>query len=243
MSNAVLWPREELPPRNFRIDPAYRNLRGPASVEGLTQIGASDAGLWVGTYTDIPVYQGHGGKRRIELWHAISGMLEGRLTPLIMPVFVSGRRPLPDGVTDADIDQEAPGPFDDGSLFDDGSGHENLWIDVTLATSASRRAVEISIDKAVCGDIAPGMRFSIFPGDWQDRPVRLYQVKRVVSQDAGSATIRIWPPLREALTEGQRFEWARPYAQMRLATDNEMDLMLLPGGLTEFPTVNFLEDL
>ena len=79
--------------------------------------------------------------------------------------------------------------------------------------------------------------------DYALRPIRLYQVKRIVSQSDATATVTIWPPLREGLSTGQALEWARPYVQMRLASDGEMDLMLTPADLTEFPTVNFVEDL
>ncbi|WP_245440276.1 hypothetical protein [Mesorhizobium sp. Z1-4] len=238
----LVWPRDELPPRNFRIDPSPRNLRGPASIDGPSQIGASDAGLWVGQFTDIPVHQQHG-KQRIELWHAIAGIVEGRLTPIVVPVFVAGRRPLPDGVIDADIDYEVDLPHSDDSYFDDDSGYETGWIEVSLSTSASRRATQVSVTKSLCGEIRSGMRFSVGAVGSVSNPVRLYQVKRIVSQMVSAATFTIWPPLREALSSGARTEWARPHVQMRLASDNEMDLMLQPVGLADPPTINLLEDL
>lgn len=239
---SVLWPRDELPPRNFQIDAAPRNLRGPASIDGLSQAGASDAGIWVGRFTDIPVHQ-QNGKQRIELWHALAGIVEGRLTPIVVPVYVTGRRPLPSGITDEDIDQDAGLPHSDDSFFDDDSGYETGWIEVSLSASAARRATQVSVTKSLCGEIRSGMRFSVNLNDWENNPVRFYQVKKIVSQTDSAATLTIWPLLREALSSGARLEWARPCIQMRLVSDSEMDLMITPAAYAEFPTINLLEDL
>jgi hypothetical protein len=238
----VLWPREALRFFNFRVDPAPRNLHGPVSADGVSQVASSDAGIWTGALDQVAVHQRRGAQG-VEAWHAISGLLEGRLTPLVVPVRVAGRRPLPAGVADGDIDCEPGVPHSDDSLFDDDAGYETQWIDVRLGANANRRATQITLDKIVCGDIRPGMRFSILSGEIGLKPIRLYQVKRVVSQAADAAIVTIWPPLREALTEGQMFEFARPYVQMRLASDREMDLMLTrPAGI-QFATVNLIEDL
>lgn len=242
MADAVLWPRSALPARSFRFDPSYRNLRGPAAMDGLSQVGSSDAGLWKATLGELPVLQ-WGGRRNVELWYALSGLLEGILTPILIPVNVVGRRPLPTGVTDVDIDGCNSITHSDEAYFSDDVGYQNLWIDTTLDGAALRGATQISITKTVCGDIAPGMRFSIFPSETPTKTIRLYQVKRMVAQTSSAATFSIWPPLREALSDGQRLEFSHPYAQMRLASDSEMDLTVHRRGAAQFPTVNFLEDL
>lgn len=239
---AILWPRHALRFFNFRVDPAPRNLQGPVSAEGLSQVASSDAGIWTGALDQVAVHQ-RKGAQGVEAWHAISGLLEGRLTPLVIPVRVSGRRPLPTGVEDGDIDCEASVEHSDDTLFDDDTGYETQWIDVRLRANAPRRATQITLDKVVCGDVRPGMRFSVLPGEIGIRPIRLYQVKRVISQDVDEAVVTVWPPLREALTEGQQFEFARPYVQMRLASDREMDLMLTRPAGVQFASVNLIEDL
>lgn len=239
---AIMWPRAELIPLRYSVVPVYRNVAGPASIEGLSQVAASDAGLWRATFSSIAVSQWKG-RRRIELWHAIEGLLEGRMKSILLPVPVAGRRPLPEGVTDDQIDCRDRTPHSDAALFSDGSGYETRWIETAASTNAARRATQITIAKTVCGEIAPGMRFSIDPMDFALRPIRLYQIKRTVAQSASVATVSIWPPLREPLLAGQALEWARPYVQMRLASDGEMNLTVSRGGLAEYPTVNFIEDL
>lgn len=228
----IVWPREELPPRAPRFDPAYRNVSGAAARYGLDQVVASDAGVWKATFSEIIVHQ-QSGKQRIELWDAIAGLVEGRANALLMPVDVSGRRPLPDGVADDDIDYEAGIPHDDDSFFDDDTGYLNGWIEVTAA-AALRRATTLVLTKTVCGTIRPGMRFSI--------EERLYQVKTVVSQTDSAATITINFPLRDAVAAGSRCEFARPVCRMRLITDGEMDLPLQLENYA-FPSIGLVEAL
>ncbi len=239
----VFWPREALPAQAYSFNISPRTLRGPTSIDGLSQVASSDAGVWTASMMGMPVTQWNG-RRRIELWHALAGLVEGRLNSLIVPVPSYGRRPLPDGVTDSDIDTCGDGlPFSDDSYFSDDVGHETGWIEASIGAGAARRATTLSITKSVCGAIAPGMRFCVNLEDYDNSPVRLYQVKSVSSQTDGSASIGIWPPLREALASGVRTEWVRPYVQMRLSSDNEMDLRVARGGLAEFPTINLIEDL
>lgn len=233
MAADVIWPREELPARRPFFNVARRSVAGPATREGLGQVSASDAGIWKATFEEIIVYQ-QNGRDRIKLWHAIDGLLDGRLNTVLMPVETTGRRPLPAGVTDEDIDYEETTPHDDDSFFDDDSGYLNSWIGVEVASNAAARATTLSLTKVAAGDLEPGMRFSI--GE------RLYQIKTVVSQTAGAATITINLPLREAVVAGAECNFARPVCLMRLATDEEMDLAIEMARYA-FPTINLVEAL
>lgn len=226
-----LWPRRELPFGKVQFDRASRNTAGASDIFGGSQIVASDAGVWRATYSDIIVHQQ--GTDRILLWNAMGGLLEGRLNSIVMPVHVKGRRPLPDGLTDAMIDASESIPFSDGSRLSDGSGYANVWIDTRLWNGAARRATTLTIQKVACGTIQPGMRFSI--GD------RLYEVRTVVSQGEVLASVTVRPPLREAVAKGERVNFAFPVCRMRLASDAEMDLTELPADIAAFPTIKLVE--
>lgn len=229
----VIWPREALPSASRHFNPAERSIAGPATNEGLGQVSASDAGVWK-VLVDKAVVKQKGGTRGILLWDAIAGMLGGRTGTLLFPVHVTGRRPLPDGVTDTDINNEAASPHDDDSFFDDDSGYMNTWIEVSVQANAARRATTLILTKTLCGTIEPGMRFSI--GE------RMYQVKRVTTQDSASATVVVNFPLREPVAAGGRCDFAWPVCLMRLMTDAEMDLDPGPEKIV-FPSVRLVEAL
>lgn len=228
---AIIWPCSRLVPRNISVDPASRTMAGPASVSGFSQVVASDAGLWKATYEEIPVRDTQG-MSLVQLWRAIAVQAEGRLNPILICVHDIERKPFPAGMSDADLKGEVP--HSDDALFDDATGYVSSIIDVSLASNAGVRATTLNVTKSVSGDLEPGHRFSI--GE------RLYQIRSVTNQDANSATVKIWPPLREAWTTGERLEFDRAVLRVRLASDKEMDLPLELGRWS-FPTVNFIEDL
>lgn len=228
----ILWPDCKLLAADVSIVPAYRSLRGSANAYGAMQVVSSDAGIWKGTLANIDLHQ-RAGAQKILLWDAMAGLLAGQQNAVLLPVPVNRRRPLPADVVDADVGGDGDIPFSDGATFSDGSGYRNTWIDVTVAASAALRATSVTLTKTACGTIEPGMRFSI--GE------RLYQIKSVASQSASSADVTINFPLREAVAAGERCNFARPVVRMKLATDSEMDILLVMRRRAS-ATVNFVED-
>lgn len=227
---AIVWPHL-LQPRNTSVDPVYRSLSGPTAVSGFSQVVASDAGLWKATFDTIPVYDMNG-RSLTKLWRAIGGLAEGRLNSLLIPICEAGRRPVPAGSVDDDINVSVP--HSDGTYFSDGSGYVTQYTEVVTTAGAAVRATTLVLAKPAVTELEPGQRFSI--GE------RLYQIKSVTEQDDTSATVKIWPPLREFVGVGAQLEFDRPVLRVRLATDSEMDLPL-EYGRWSFPSVNFLEDL
>lgn len=228
----IVWPRLELIPKKPpRFTPVARSTSGGAGAGGKGQFVASDAGHWVTSFEGVVVHQSNG-KRKVMLWDAVAGLVEGRLNALLMPVDVTGRRPLPAGVTDAMIDDSAGVLHSDDSEFSDGSLYEQNWIDVTVSADAARGATTIVVTKTACGDLEPGMDFSPFH--------RLYRIKKVVAQDSTSATLLINFPLREAVPAGTALNFDNPVCLMRLSSDTEMALDL-EAGWYGFPVVRLVE--
>lgn len=227
---AIVW-SNLLQPRNVSVDMAFRSLAGPTAVSGFSQVVASDAGIWRATFDGIPVYD-QNGRSLIKLWRAIAGLAEGRLNALVIPICEAGRRPVPDGAADSEIDGSVP--HSDDSYFSDGTGYVSRYTTVVTSAAAAVRGTTLSLIKTVAPDLEPGHRFSI--GE------RLYQIKSVTAQDETMATVKIWPPLREFVEAGAQLEFDRPVLRVRLATDSEMDLPL-EYGRWSFPSVNFIEDL
>jgi len=220
---AIRWPIHVLAARDVAFDIASRSIAAPASVSGVTQVAASDAGIWKATLGGIVVHN----RDHVLVFRAIANLLEGRLSPIIVP-FCRGYQPVPDNADYSAV------PHSDGSHHSDGTGYVGSVIDVELAASAAARAVSATVDVVQAGDLHPGQHFSI--GD------RLYRLRSVAFSSETRAAITFRPPLRSAAPLGTKLNFDDPVCRMRLASDGEMDLEL---GLRRFgnPTVNFIEDL
>lgn len=224
----IEWPIAALPPQSINVDIASRTLAGPASISGVSQVTASDAGLWSIAYSNIVVH----GNKMIVLWQAIAAKVEGRLNPILVSIPVKGRRPVPAEAEAAGLYNQVA--FSDDALFDDDTGFLNTVIDVVLSAPAAARAVSASVTIAYADTLNPGQLFSI--GE------RLYRLHSVDYTGAGTANISFRPPLREAVAAGDRLEFDRPKCRVKLVSDQGMDLPF-GANLTVFPTVNFIEDL
>jgi hypothetical protein len=223
----LMWPDAVLRPQNVAFDLAPRTLAGPSSVSGFTQVVASDAGIWKAKFGGIIVNR----RQRVLAFRAIDALLEGRMTPILVPL-CRGYQPVPAGAVDAGLYQEVP--HSDDAFFDDDTGYVGTVNDVTASAGAPARAVSIPVEIGYAGEIEPGQHFSI--GE------RLYRVRGIVVAGPTAATITFRPPLREAVASGDRLEFDNPICRMRLATDDAMNLEL---QLRRFgsPTVEFIEDL
>jgi hypothetical protein len=225
MAGVPLWPIESLSPREFSLQLAARTLAGPSSISGVSQVVASDAGIWRLTLGSIPVLD----QRRVILWRTLSGLAEGRMNPFLVPVTRFYQPYAPEWTS-----QYEPAPHTDAGVFNDGSEYQGAVIDVTLASNIPVRGTTANIAIHVAHEIQPGQHFSI--GE------RLYRIRTIEKTGEGAATITFRPPAREAATIGTRLEFDLPVCRMRLASDNEMDLAL-DYGRWAFPSVNFIEDV
>lgn len=223
----ILWPSQVLKPQHVGFDIVPRSLAGPTSVSGVTQVVASDAGIWRAVLSSILVR----GREAIITYRAIATILEGRLTPILIPR-CRAWQPVPDGAVDAGLYDEVP--HSDDALFSDDSGYQSTVIDVTLASGIAAYTTSASITIGYADTLMPGQDFSI--GE------RMYRLKSVVYASATSAAITFRPQLREAAAAGARLEFDNPVCRMRLATDNEMALTLDLRRSAK-PTVAFIEDI
>jgi hypothetical protein len=223
----LMWPDAVLRPQNVAFDLAPRTLAGPSSVSGFTQVVASDAGIWKAKFGSVVINR----RQHVLAFRAIDALLEGRMTPILVPL-CRGYQPVPVGAVDAGLYSQVP--HSDDAFFDDGSGYVSTVIEVTASADAAARAVSVPVDIGYAGEIEPGQHFSI--GE------RLYRIRGITFASPTSATLSFRPPLREAVTAGDRLEFDNPVCRMRLASDDAMNLEL---QLRRFgsPSVEFIEDL
>lgn len=224
----IRWPDDVLRPQNVSFDLDSRSLAGPASVSGATQVVASDAGIWKATFGSVVVKS-----RQAVLAHrAIAALLEGRLGSILVPLCRSYGPSSGAVMSEDEKALFAQVPHGDDSFFDDGTGYVGSLTNVVLAANAAVRATTLMVTvNYAADDIQPGEHFSL--GE------RLYRIR---TYDATTGAMTIRPPLREAVTAGDRLEFDDPVCRMRLMNDDGMDLEL---ALRRFgnPTVQFIEDV
>lgn len=226
----LLWPIEALPPRHIAFDIAPRSIAAPVAVSGFGQVVASDAGLWKATYAEVPVHKDNDFDR-VTCWWAIANLLEGRLTPILVPLL---RRYQPNQDVAATYGLYEDVPHSDDAPFDDGAEYQGGANSVQLTSGLSVRAVSANVVVNYGGTIQPGQHFSI--GE------RLYRVRTAVYTTPTTAAITFRPPLREPASDGEFLDFDEPVCRMRLAEDEGMNLPL-DYGYWSFPAVNFIEDL
>lgn len=222
-----LWPRSVLKPKRDRFNIAPRNLAGPSSVSGVTQVTTADAGIWRATYSEIIIKRG---TSAVLAFRALEVLLEGRLHPVLVPRGC-GYQPY-----ETDWRAALKGvPHSDGSPFSDKSLYRSNLIDIRLTSNIPLRGTAANIQIIRASLVQPGQDFSI--GD------RMYRIRTVTKTGGNTAAITFRPPAREAVAAGAHMEFDRPVCRMRLASDNEMDLDLDLVAPWSFPTVNFIEDV
>ncbi|MDR6432035.1 hypothetical protein [Brucella pseudogrignonensis] len=223
----ILWPRSVLKPKRDPFNIAPRTLAGPASISGVSQVSASDAGIWKATFADIIMKRG---TASILAFRAISTMLEGRLHPILVPRCCAYQPFDPDW---KDLLNRVP--HSDTSPFSDGGLYRSRAIDIRLTSNIPLRGTTANIAIVAAGQLQPGQDFSV--GE------RMYRIRTVQMTGENTATITFRPPAREAVAAETDMEFDRPVCRMRLATDGEMDLDLDLVAPWSYPTVNFIEDV
>lgn len=223
----ILWPRSVLKPKRDPFNIAPRTLAGPSSVSGVTQVSASDAGIWKATFADIIIKRG---TASILAFRAIANLLEGRLHPILVPRCCAYQ---PYGSDWKDPLKNVP--HSDTSPFSDGGLYRSRTIDIRLSSNIPLRGTTANIAIVAADQLQPGQDFSV--GE------RMYRIRTVQMTGSNTATITFRPPAREAVAAGAEMEFDRPVCRMRLATDAEMDLDLDLVSPWSYPTVNFIEDV
>jgi hypothetical protein len=169
---------------------------------------ATDTGFWRITLGNIPLTT----VQQQKCWRAIQGLLMGRANAIDVPLGVWTTAPWPLDDTGRRLPREII-PFDDGSLFCDGTGWAQNLITATMR-AAALRATTVTIDLVQGADIEPGQVFGI-------GGTRAHLIK-TVSQDGDAYTCTITPPLRAAVAADTEVDFDNPRVQCVLAEDNAM---------------------
>lgn len=213
------WP-EALRPTRLTFYLQHNTTRFVSPVTRATQVLRREGARWVAQATFDP------------LDRVRAGLLEGLLAALAGSVNTvriwDWRREFRTG--DPRVQGDVPtGPFSysDATIFTDGTGFVVGSGNPALAAGAPRGALAIQTGGWWPNAVAVGA------GDLIGLAGRLYiATETVTASGAGTATIPIAPPLREALLINQPLVLSKPTVAMRLVSDDEAANPTRPGRFT-----------
>ena len=210
------------------------NIVGAVATAGQTPVASVDVrsdggGFWSASINDIQFRD----QNDTLLWRAVRQLCKGGVVPIVVPRNDSVFAPFPAGGPRSYGDI----PFDDESLFSDGSGFMQPVIDVECYVAAARRATAMIIQLNNCAPLQGGESFSIKHATfgW-----RLYEIGSATAVDSTHTTIIFNPPLREAVGVGDRLEFDQPRCTMKLARSSAMDINITTWPFST-PSVKFIE--
>lgn len=207
----INWP-SNLKPSSIMFEPNARSRSGGVGTFGQEQVVTSSAGVWIARIS-VPV------SRRDQrlTWRAINAELEGRANVVLLPMFCADKSAdLAIGVAGAGAAQHLP--HSDQAFFSDDSGYTGGTADATILP-APLRATTVTLSVAPATTvIEAGLHFSV--------GTRLYRIRSAVG-----GVVTIWPPLREAILVPTPANFSAPACQMRLASDDSMQIEFDLGRL------------
>lgn len=124
-------------------------------------------------------------------------------------------------------------PAHDGKRAPWPGGVPGAAITATIFGAISRRATTGFITVTSGAALEEGMHFSVSE--------RLYRIREITSTVGSLYGFTFFPPAREAMSNGATAEFRRPVCRCRLASDDQMNVVLDVLRYA-FPSIVFLED-
>lgn len=206
-----VWPTRFFLPERF-VAPTIvgRTVTGGVSASGIEQVGRTDGGgLWRLDMSGIFLR-----RELIQAWDAWTALLDGGVTPVVVPKSMGRRAPVP--LTVALPEQYVADPFPISVEDYEPQGP----IVATLAASAALRATQVSINIADGRLLRGGEHFGI---NHAAKGWRRYVVAEVVSRAGSVHVVKIRTPLREATASGASIDFNGPACVMRVLSMTPTD--------------------
>jgi len=202
---------ERLPVEDMGLHAQSWNLTGASisggqSVSGQSQSVRSDGGgLWrlrAGFKLRTPA--------DMKKWRAFGARLDGGATSIVVPRIEAGLKVQLEGTETVESATHS-----DGSTLSDGSEYDVIpEVSASPGASAALRATQMQLAFTSAVVLEGGECFTIEHATQGDR---LYTIHSVVAQANNTYTVKIRPPLREAITTSTVLDFDDPRCLMRLA--------------------------
>jgi hypothetical protein len=213
------WP-EALRPTRLTFYLQHNTTRFVSPVTRATQVLRREGARWVAEASFDPLSPARAG--------LLEGLLAGLAGSLNTVRIWDWRREYRSGDPRSQGDvPTGPYSFSDSTIFTDGTGLVVGSGNPALAAGATRGALSIQTQGWWPNALA------MAAGDYLGLGGRLYMAtEAVTASGAGTATIPIAPPLREALLINQPLVLTKPTVAMRLVSDDEAANPTRPGRFT-----------
>jgi hypothetical protein len=191
-------------PNDVHADIERRTISGGEAINGDEDVIATDGGGRVFVEFGDPFLDDPAAAKA---WRAIDAYLDGGATAIIVPFCDARHQPTNGRVLTS---------HSDGTTFSDETEYAQGDAYGSVAAGAALRATTLQLDNLVLSEDLVG-------GEWLsiDHPTmrwRAYRIAEITAYDAdaGTATVKIRPPLREAVTVGEAVDFADPRCTMRV---------------------------
>ncbi len=207
---------------------------GPASLIGRPTIASLDGGgWWEATLSSIPAVTAD----TIGYLQTVQSLADSGAAEFVVPCSAKKTAPWPLDANGNPIIAYDQIPFDDESLFDDGSGFYQSVIDYKVAAAAELRATTLVLTQNYGSDLRAIEFFSI---DHLRAGRRLYRITSA-AKSGSDFTCSIRPPLREAVAAGTEVDFDTPSCTMQMSGTNGLDLDVSRLGRANLSSAKFVE--
>lgn len=211
----LTFPAHLFNPASVKMSRLGQVTTSPSSISGIVQAVRTDGGgIWRVDYGAM-LLRSHD---QVRAWRAWESEFAGGASTVNVPVLDLrfAPRPLQGGRL------ARPGSLKNGSdvdpYFPEVVGYGAPIVVASIAP-ASLRATTVTITVQQGSRATGGQTFEIDHPTWGKR---VYQTGQVISRNGQSATLKIWPPLREAVTSETSINFDWPCLACRLAPDSDI---------------------
>lgn len=216
------WPVLEFPTELLNWKPVGMPVTGPGSFTGPGQVGEfSGGGWWTANLTGIDLADAP----EIRHFRALLGRAGFGTRRFIVRMIDDPLVALPE-----------PVPFDDDAPFDDDSEFEGGAVAASVTAAAALRATSLQI---VCDvELKGGEVFTIVHAI---HGPRIYLLTAVTALGEGAYSVKIVPPLREAVAADEVCDFDRPRCVMRIDDPNGEAWPTIQPGWQAKANIRFVE--
>lgn len=210
---AYVFPTHLVNPTSLKPTKIRRVLSGGQSLTQVEDVVEIDSGgLWSWTLSGIALYS----PKLLRLWEAWDNHLGGGSVECWLPVASVKTSPRPSAggglMTPSNL------VYDGDEFFPTDVRRASAYITSSMTSAAAMGATQISLTILQGARVMGGEKFSIIhpngPG--------LYSIGRAISRSGQSATVQIWPPLRDDVSNGALLNFDWPMMRARLQPGYDM---------------------
>ncbi|WKL57235.1 hypothetical protein Q1W73_16455 [Asticcacaulis sp. ZE23SCel15] len=222
----ITWPHKLWSAPQVGWTPSLATTSGGQAANALNTYAVTDGGgKWTASLSGIWLRK----RDHLLAMRAIQPAL-ARYETIILPSCECRFKPIPAPITKC----HASVPHSDDATFSDGTEYDGGVIDI-YGAAASLRAVYLRVSISAAAGLRGGEHFSI---DHVNEGRRMYVIESLSDDDPN--LIRVWPPLREAVSDNTVLDFDAPSCVMR-CTNPDAFFGEIEGGRYANANATFIE--